>query len=455
MPSKKPPLQQRLAWRLGVGGAILAILGSLLTLAFSDSPLSTVRLQDGRTIKAFAVGKREVLHGALWARLLYRLVPEAYRDRLGVAAYSNNSGDNQLWVWTKCSPPLPDSETLMVLPLDGGGNYGQPEDVDSGFNADEYAPVGLDYYPRRGEKIKLRLFSRRRSDDGWSPANTPFTQPKEELRPLGEIMVANPEGAATAQWKSVDSLPAQHLQRGITLELLEVHSLPSRQAETIPRDHIRLKCRLFRQGHPTQAWGQWLPLEFRDATGNSFATHPTNPNFQPFDAYDLELPRLRSEPTLELENTGFFAGSLKDLPEGVRISEVRNLTIPPRGKTHTLAPIREANGVMTQITVFGDGVPLQPKGAPPPNSFSLGFLPPDQMGPFLGLALELMDQRGRRIELTRKLIWRLSPSGIGLETYDGTLPRGATHLTLRFVHVPPITWRLRFPNPYYGAGSSR
>jgi hypothetical protein len=403
-----------------LAGLILVGLGLLaLGITLARQPQSVVIPLPDRstlTIDAVTYGTATAVLGTGWQRFVHSL-PSPLRERSGCRVVSGKS-PNHLHIWASNSVPNAPLAVRWAVLVDEQGNESAPF---SAMNGPESAAFSTECYPRRAERLRLRLYE---GDPG-------------EWRLLGEAEIVNPNDTRLPLWQPA-ALPATAkflTLEAILLALERVNTANGAPLQPGPGETFwRARVRLRRNGKPNAQFEPMLS-ELTDAAGNRYPL--IQQQAVPMPAGETEVrfvaPRWGHERALQLSVDLLPQEEDLILPElTVRVADI---PVPPsQGELSLDRKVSLYGGEITLSRIFAPGV-LFPKAA-------LGV-------PLVDAArFEIeagADERGRKVIIGRPRTKTRSGEALGLQ--ELTIPPGARRLSFTFRPTTPPRVQFQAPLP--------
>jgi hypothetical protein len=398
------------------------------------------RLPDGTLLylEAVTYGKQhQIVRGTWWQKLLNPVLTNEMRNRFGMMfPRYQSAGTDTLGFWTLRDVPsrsrmrgsLPSWEARGVV-FDEAGNQGETAARVIGAGAGYLAPVleawDLGAFPRRGQRVGLRLYTRP-PGGSWSPA--------------AEFLFSNPRPGPYPTWQP-QPLPATARQGAVAFTLTRLRTGVDVTGSEDPPSAVEAWTeayfRVTEKGQPTAAW-EPVDVVVSDATGNTWK------------------PPVCLHEWKDGEARLFFRGALwqgerawklrvEFMPTAGRnpsaLWAIRGASVPPSGLFTGSSARAVRNGTTLRLQgISGEGArPRAPVGilaTPETPTVHVRLSPPP---PGMRLALtRAIDERGRPCALSR-------PQGgfIGHYSFRLRPPPGAKTLDLQFA-VPQTSRMAEF-----------
>jgi hypothetical protein len=399
---------------------ILVGLGLLaLGLTLASQPQSVVISLPNKTmltIDAVTYGTATAVLGTGWQRFIHSL-PPPLRERSGCRVVGGQS-PNHLYIWASNSSPSAPLAVRWGVLVDEQGNESAPF---SAMNGPESAAFSTECYPRRSERLRLRLYDGNPGE--WSL--------------LGEAEIANPNDTHFPLWQPA-ALPATAKFQTLDATLLALERVNTANGAPLqpgPGETFwRARVRLRRNGKPNAQFEPTLS-ELADAAGNRYSV--MQQQAVPMPAGETEIrfvaPRWGQEQALQLSMEILPQEEDLTLPElAVRVTDIP--APPPRGELALDRKVPLYGGEITLSRIFAPCV-LFPKAA-------LG-VPLTDAARF---EIEAgADERGRNVIIGRPRTKTRSGEAFGLQ--ELTIPPGARRLSFTFRPTTPPRVQFQAPLP--------
>jgi hypothetical protein len=423
-------MSQRLRWAVFFSAIVLvAVIFVGVAVAAGRARARAQRLPDGSILSLEAVTygqQHQIVRGTWWQKLLNPILTNPARNQFAMMfPRYQSAGSDTLGIWTLRDIPsrnrlrgsLPSWEARGVV-FDDMGNAAETTVRVIGAGAGYGAPVletwDLSAFPRRGEHVGLRLYTR---------------PPGGDWRPAAEFVVPNPDPGPHPAWQP-SPLPITVRQGDTAFTLTRLRTGLDETGSADPPSAVETwteaTFRVTEKGKPSTAW-EPVDLVISDATGNTWKPPVCLHEWRDGEARLFFRSALwQSERAWKLKVEFMPA----DSGDSSALWTVAGASVPPPGLFARSVTRAVRNGVALRLQgIAGEGsrapVPVGIQSSPELPTVHVRLSPPPR-----GMRLALVratDEQGRPCALSR-------PHGgfIGHYSFRLRPPTGAKTLALAF-----------------------